>query len=217
MVEQIPIVKMCQAPGQSMVINVRMPATSYLASLFTYLVLFYLLLPSYLNVPCYLNNRQRYCSVWPERDWTLYSQLVKGFSAIPDLLKQGGIEDLTEKAADKSVIKDISKFVVIFFGNLGTFKQIHSLLIQWSLEENFWCHYQYVVVGMGLFHLKIASVNTIRCIFINSLNSHQDPNSLIKITSQHRPKETWKIIKGPQFCQMRKVIMHNGHALWLDC
>jgi hypothetical protein len=30
-------------------------------------------LPSYLNVPCYLNNRQRYCSVWPERDWTLYS------------------------------------------------------------------------------------------------------------------------------------------------
>ena len=50
--------------------GVRIPATSYLVSLFTliYLVLFHLLLPSYLDVPCYLNNRQRYCSVWPERE-----------------------------------------------------------------------------------------------------------------------------------------------------
>ena len=49
---------------------VRIPATSYLVSLFTliYEVLFYLLLPSYLDVPRYLNNRQRYCSVWPERE-----------------------------------------------------------------------------------------------------------------------------------------------------
>ena len=54
--------------------GVRVPATSYLVPLFTliYLVLFHLLLPSYLDVPCYLNNRQRYCSVWPERDWTPY-------------------------------------------------------------------------------------------------------------------------------------------------
>jgi hypothetical protein len=53
---------------------VRVPATSYLVPLFTliYLVLFHLLLPSYLDVPCYLKNRQRYCLVWPERDWTLY-------------------------------------------------------------------------------------------------------------------------------------------------
>jgi hypothetical protein len=56
--------------------GVRVPATSYLIPLFTliYLVLFHLLLPSHLDVPCYLNNRQRYCSVWPERDWTLFTQ-----------------------------------------------------------------------------------------------------------------------------------------------
>jgi len=50
--------------------GVRIPATSYLVSLFTLidLVLFHLLLLSCLDVPCYLNNRQRYCSVWPERE-----------------------------------------------------------------------------------------------------------------------------------------------------
>jgi cellulose synthase/poly-beta-1,6-N-acetylglucosamine synthase-like glycosyltransferase len=57
------------------ILIVRIPATSYLVPLFTliYLVLLHLLLPSYLNVPCYLNNRQRYCSVWPEKDWTHYN------------------------------------------------------------------------------------------------------------------------------------------------
>ena len=57
------------------ILIVRIPATSYLVPLFTliYLVLLHLLLPSYLNVPCYLNNRQRYCSVWPERDRTHYT------------------------------------------------------------------------------------------------------------------------------------------------
>src|ERR1700683_1875642 len=33
-----------------------------------YIVLFHLLPPYYLDVPCYLNNRQRYCSVWSERE-----------------------------------------------------------------------------------------------------------------------------------------------------
>jgi hypothetical protein len=51
-------------------LNVRIPATSYLVPLFTfvYIVLFTLLLPYNLDVPCYLTNRKRYCSVWPEKD-----------------------------------------------------------------------------------------------------------------------------------------------------
>src|ERR1700677_1789023 len=50
--------------------HVRIPATSYLVLLFTliYIVLFHLLPLYYLDVPCYLNNRQRYCSVWSERE-----------------------------------------------------------------------------------------------------------------------------------------------------
>jgi hypothetical protein len=55
--------------------DVKGPATSYLVPLFTliYKVLLHLLLPSYLIVPCYLNNRQRYCSVWPEKDRTPFT------------------------------------------------------------------------------------------------------------------------------------------------
>ena len=65
-------------------IPVRVLATPYLVSLFTlvYIVLFHLLLPSYLDVPCYLNNRQRYCSVWPERDWTLYNTSTQLLSVL---------------------------------------------------------------------------------------------------------------------------------------
>src|ERR1700677_791222 len=50
--------------------HVRIPAISYLIPLFTliYIVLFHLLPQYYLDVPCYLNNRQRYCSVWSERE-----------------------------------------------------------------------------------------------------------------------------------------------------
>src|ERR1700683_1299824 len=58
--------------SESLVIycSVRIPATSYLVPLFTliYIVLFHLLPQYYLDVPCYLNNRQRYCSVWSERE-----------------------------------------------------------------------------------------------------------------------------------------------------
>src|ERR1700683_5610789 len=67
--------------------GVRIPATSYLVPLFTliYLVLFHFLLPSHLDVPCYLDNRQRYCSVWPEKVKTLYikrSSLLLSFSTL---------------------------------------------------------------------------------------------------------------------------------------
>jgi hypothetical protein len=41
-----------------------------------YEVLLHLLLPSYLIVPCYLNNRQRYCSVWPEKDRTPFTEAM---------------------------------------------------------------------------------------------------------------------------------------------
>jgi hypothetical protein len=49
--------------------GVRIPATSYLVSLFTliYLVLFHLI-PYNLDIPSYLNNRLRYCAAWLERD-----------------------------------------------------------------------------------------------------------------------------------------------------
>src|ERR1700683_3384134 len=58
--------------------SVRIPATSYLVALFSlvYEFFFTLLLPYNLDVPCYSPNRQRYCSAWPERVWTLYKSPV---------------------------------------------------------------------------------------------------------------------------------------------
>jgi hypothetical protein len=68
----------CQSILSTVTELVKGPATSYLVPLFTliYKVLLHLLLPSYLIVPCYLNNRQRYCSVWPEKDRTPFTELL---------------------------------------------------------------------------------------------------------------------------------------------
>ena len=68
--------------------TVRIPATSYLIPLFTFIyqVLFHLLLPSHLDVPCYLTNRQRYCSALVWKDRTLYSNWC-GLEVLLPLLK----------------------------------------------------------------------------------------------------------------------------------
>lgn len=83
-VEKIPVVKMRQAPAQSMDIS--------------------------------------------------QSTVAGNLSAVPDLMKQGGVSGQKEEEKKsggiwETNIVDIQKFVVIFFGDLGTFKQVQSLLL----------------------------------------------------------------------------------------
>ena len=62
----------------------------------------------------------------------------------------------------------------------------------------------------------MACTDAIWWIFINPPNAHQDSNSLIKLISQLKPKETGKIASDPGFCRMHEVIGHTRIWLHLD-
>ncbi|ETW78199.1 hypothetical protein HETIRDRAFT_325386 [Heterobasidion irregulare TC 32-1] len=106
--------------------------------------------------------------------------------------------------------------VVLFFGDLGTWERVNSLLEEQTIKKSPWHRYQFIVFIMGLFHLKMACADAIWRIFINPPDARQDPNSLLKLVGQLKPKETGKITSDPGFCRMHEVIGHTSICLHLD-
>jgi len=76
---------------------------------------------------------------------------------------------------------------------------------------------QFIVFGMGLFHLKMACADAVWRVFIrpNSLAT-TDTNTLMEHVSQIRPKETGKIKTKPGFRCMHEVIQQVGIVSGLD-
>jgi len=84
--------------------------------------------------------------------------------AIADLLQQGRVGDPTDDDDDdewEPGIIDISPYVVLIHGDLGTCEHIESLLEQCTIEDTPWRRYQYVIFVMGQFHLKMACADAI--------------------------------------------------------
>ncbi|KAJ6550354.1 hypothetical protein B0H10DRAFT_2169936 [Mycena sp. CBHHK59/15] len=98
----------------------------------------------------------------------------------------------------------ILKYVVLFFGDLGTFERVQGVLLWRSIEGSPWLWYQFMVFVMGFFHLKMACADAIWQIFIEPKKSTKTP------------WETGKIGLNPGFHRMHKVIRHDGIALRLD-
>jgi hypothetical protein len=155
----------------------------------------------------------------PARSMDINQSKVSGnIRVIPELLRQGGVGDPNDgNGTWQDDVIDVTKFVVLVFGDLGTSERVQSILLRHSLETSPWQRYQYVVFGMGLFHLKMACADAIWRIFIEPKAARDDVNSLMHFIALNRPKETGKIGSGPGFRQMHEVISHNGLALRLDC
>lgn len=67
------------------------------------------------------------------------STVSGNIQAIENLLAQGGIIDPNEiNDCDRDDIPDVSDFVILFHGNLGTGERITSLQQCWSIEETSW-------------------------------------------------------------------------------
>jgi hypothetical protein len=157
----------------------------------------------------------------PARSMDINQSKVSGnLRAAVDLLGQGGVGDPTDSANEDDIwepdIVDITAFVILFWGDLGTGERILSLLERRSLEASPWRRYQYMVFVMGLFHLKMACADAIWRIFIEPKVAREDVNSLMHFVALHRPKETHKIGSNPGFRRMHEVISHDGIALRLD-
>ncbi|KAF8169463.1 hypothetical protein K438DRAFT_1615122 [Mycena galopus ATCC 62051] len=150
-------------------------------------------------------------------------------TAMADLLRQGGVgpppppHDPSEtdpvKIAQRKRVQNLVsllKYVVLFFGDLGTAERVQGILLRRSIESSPWLRYQFVVFVMGFFHLKMACADAIWRIFIEPKNARVDPTSLMTYVAQHRPRETGKIGSNPGFRRMHEVIRHDGIVLRLD-
>ena len=139
--------------------------------------------------------------------------------AIENLLRQGGVGDPTDEDDQEgweSNVVDISPYVVLIHGDLGTCERVDSLLEQRAIKDTPWRRYQFVVFVMGQFHLKMACADAIWHIFINPAKARQDETVLIKLVGQLCPKDTGRITSNPGFRRMHEVIGHVGTCLRLD-
>ena len=141
---------------------------------------------------------------------------------LEDMFRQAGIRDPTDQDDEEAVgnehLRELGNSVVIVFGDLLTGQHVRSLLESRSIEPTPWRRMQFVVFGMGLFHLKMACADAIWRVFIrsNSSSSSLDTNTLMDHVSQIRPKETGKISTKPGFRRMHEVIQHVGIVSRLD-
>ncbi|KAF8171789.1 hypothetical protein K438DRAFT_1981940 [Mycena galopus ATCC 62051] len=91
-------------------------------------------------------------------------------SAIENLPSQGGVgpppPSLDPKEKDPAKIAQhkrlrqlvsIAKYVVLFFGDLGTYERVQGVLLRRSIEATPWRRHQFMVFVMGFFHLKTAA------------------------------------------------------------
>ena len=158
----------------------------------------------------------------PARAMPINQSKVDGnIQAIANLFEQVGVGDPsaidTRAAGSSEGLVDISEHVMLVHGDLGTGERIQAIFKRRSIERTVLRRYQPVGYVPGIFHTKMACVDTIWRVFIHPPLSRTDDNSLMNFVGQLRPKETGQIGSKPKFRQMHEVIQHTGAVLRLDC
>ncbi|KAI0065038.1 hypothetical protein BV25DRAFT_1799161 [Artomyces pyxidatus] len=139
---------------------------------------------------------------------------VKGNSeAIQCLLRQGGVGDPTVTPG----VVDVSEYVVIFHGDLGTLERVQSLQQSRGIEKSPWLQFRYIVFIPGFFHLKMACADAIWRAFVKPKKSRLDPTSTMEHAGIFRPQETGIIGSNPGFRRMHDLTQHDGIIRRLDC
>jgi hypothetical protein len=147
------------------------------------------------------------------------STVPNNAAVLEDMFRQAAIGDQdhdSEVPISDDNLRELGNSVVLVFGDLLTGQHVRSLLESRSIEPTPWRRMQFVVFGMGLFHLKMACADAIWRVFIRLNTLTTDTNTLIEHVSQIRPKETGKIKTKPGFRRMHEVIQHIGIVSRLD-
>ena len=137
--------------------------------------------------------------------------------AVVDLLAQGGVYSRDDTYFEDSGSPDLTPYVVLIHGDLGTGERLQAVQIRRSLEATPWDRFQHVVFTPGLFHLKMACADALWRCFIQPLTMREDETSLMCDVSQLRPRETGIIGSKPGFHRMHQLISHAGIVRRLDC
>ena len=127
-------------------------------------------------------------------------------SALEMFFLQSGVGDPNRTVG----AKDPQNRVILVSGDLLTIQHLCSLRETRAEESTPWGRAQFMVLVMGLFHLKMACADAMWRIFIHNKAKEMGPNDLITHISQIRPKETRKIETKPGFRRMHECIQHVG-------
>jgi len=105
------------------------------------------------------------------------STVSGNIESVTGLLAQAGISDPMD--TNDPEMPDISDYVVLFHGDLGTGKRVKALLQCQAMETIPWRRCQYVIFMPGLFHLKMATADAIWQAFIHPVAARGDETSLL--------------------------------------
>ncbi len=112
---------------------------------------------------------------------------------------------------------DISEYIVLVHGDLGTGERINSILKRRSIEDRPWERFQYVEYCPGYFHVKMACVDTIWRIAIKPALGRLDETCVMKDVGVFRPRETGTVVSKCEFRRMHQLVKHIGIVRRLDC
>ncbi|KAG2121792.1 hypothetical protein BD769DRAFT_1389942 [Suillus cothurnatus] len=143
------------------------------------------------------------------------STVTGNIQAIERLMAQGGVFDPADVEDGES--PDVTEYVVLVHGDLGTGERIASMQQRRSIETTPWRQFQHIVFVPGLFHLKMAAADAIWRALIQPISARQDQTSLMHDIAQLRPCETGIFGSKPGFQMMHQLIGHDGICRRLDC
>ena len=140
------------------------------------------------------------------------STISGNIQAIECLMEQVGYSN-----PDDADAIDISEYLVLIHGDLGTGERIGSIQKRRSIEDRPWERFQFVKFCPGYFHVKMAAAETLWRIAIKPQLGRQDETCIMKDIGIIRPRETGTITSKCEFRRMHQVIKHIGIACRLDC
>jgi hypothetical protein len=137
--------------------------------------------------------------------------------SVVELLQQGGIEDPADVADPDTDMSDMTEYVMLFHGDLGTGERLLAAQQRRAIEETPWKRFQHVIFIPGLFHLKMASADAIWRTFLQPISARDDDSALMRDIGILRPKETGIYGSKPGFRRMHQLITYDGICRRLDC
>jgi hypothetical protein len=154
--------------------------------------------------------------ITPVQSMDISNSTVEGnISTIEKLLEQTGLAQLE---ADHQTV-DIDPYIIMFHGDLGTGERIQTAKRRKTIESTPRNRLQYVVFVMGLFHLKMACVETIWRIFLKDSKARTEDQKASFYSNFRilRPRDSSSLSTSFKFRPIHEAIGHIGRCRRLDC
>ena len=158
----------------------------------------------------------------PVRAMKYDNSTVSGnIDSVMDMLQQGGINRVDPTEAPVPGQPDnLIEYVSVVCGDLGTAERLESGIRRRSKDLFKWHSMSDIAFSPGMFHVKMALVDTLWRLFIKPFSTEWDETSAVTSTKYlcPRPKDTNKLTKGPPtYQQMKRFLQHLGVAEVLAC